>query len=135
MISCFETKLDDFFVFITSIFMNLMFLMYQKEEEKLRQTNRPSKPRRTGTAAQRTREAANNYREEEGSDEEGVISLAAIKNKYKSGANAKSEYITCKIVVHFSRDFSAYVEAQYHCNSDFTDIGLSNNKLVIAVKL
>lgn len=60
-------------------------LLLKKEEEKLRQTVRASKPRRKGESSTRSH-SSSVYREEEGSDEEGAISLNAIKNKYKSGA-------------------------------------------------
>lgn len=60
----------------------------QKEEEKLRQTIRSSKPRtRKGDSGTRSHNIGSVYREEEGSDEDGAISLNAIKNKYKSGAH------------------------------------------------
>lgn len=42
-----------------------------------------SKPRRKGDVG---RSHSNVYREDEASDDEGAISLNAIKNKYKSGA-------------------------------------------------
>lgn len=58
--------------------------LLKKEEEKLRQITRASKPRRSGGA--RSHVSSNVYREEEGSEDEGAISLNAIKNKYKSGA-------------------------------------------------
>ncbi|KAF5290927.1 hypothetical protein FQA39_LY14533 [Lamprigera yunnana] len=59
--------------------------LLKKEEEKLRQTIRVTKTRKRGEGGARShqREA---FREEEGSDEDGAISLNAIKNKYKSGA-------------------------------------------------
>lgn len=61
----------------------------KKEEEKLRQTAKPKTTQRkksdSGARAHAVRES---YREEEGSDDEGAISLNAIKNKYKAGANA-----------------------------------------------
>ncbi|XP_044266863.1 another transcription unit protein [Tribolium madens] len=60
-------------------------LLLKKEEEKLRQTVRVSKPRRKGDSGTRLHNSSV-YREEDGSDEEGAISLNAIKNKYKSGA-------------------------------------------------
>jgi RNA polymerase-associated protein LEO1 len=60
-------------------------LLLKKEEEKLRQTVRMSKPRRKGDSGTRSHNSSV-YREEDGSDEEGAISLNAIKNKYKSGA-------------------------------------------------
>lgn len=61
-------------------------LYLQKEEEKLRQTVRTKPVRKRGEGGQRTHGGTAAYREEEGSDEEGAISLNAIKNKYKSGA-------------------------------------------------
>lgn len=42
-------------------------------------------PRKRGDGPPRTHSGSNAYREEEGSDEEGAISLNAIKNKYKGG--------------------------------------------------
>jgi hypothetical protein len=53
-----------------------------------------SKPRRKGDSGTRSHNSSV-YREEDGSDEEGAISLNAIKNKYKSGAAtaAKGIYI------------------------------------------
>lgn len=58
----------------------------QKEEEKLRQTVRTKPVRKRGEGSQRAHGGTAAYREEEGSDEDGAISLNAIKNKYKSGA-------------------------------------------------
>lgn len=46
---------------------------------------RPTKPRKRGEGPARQHASSNAYREEEGSDDEGAISLNAIKNKYKSG--------------------------------------------------
>ncbi|KAB0797192.1 hypothetical protein PPYR_08186 [Photinus pyralis] len=59
--------------------------LLKKEEEKLRQTVRITKTRKRGEGGTRSH-ARETFREEDGSDEEGVISLNAIKNKYKSGA-------------------------------------------------
>lgn len=53
----------------------------------MRQTSRTSKPRKRGDTTTRAHSGSAAYREEEGSEEEGAISLAAIKNKYKSGAS------------------------------------------------
>lgn len=56
----------------------------QKEEEKLKPVR--AKPKKRGEGGSGRSHAGNaTYREEEGSDEEGAISLNAIKNKYKSG--------------------------------------------------
>lgn len=60
----------------------------KKEEEKLRQAMRQkhqAKPRRSGGATHH-----NAYREDEGSEDENGISLAAIKNKYKKGSAGSS---------------------------------------------
>lgn len=65
-------------------------LFVQKEEEKLRHTNRPTKPRKRGEGTARQHGNSNTYREEEGSEDEGAISLNAIKNKYKSGGGGGS---------------------------------------------
>lgn len=46
---------------------------------------RVKQPRKRGDGSARAHSGSNAYREEEGSDEEGAISLNAIKNKYKSG--------------------------------------------------
>lgn len=62
-------------------------MIFQKEEEKLRQSVRVKAPRKRGEGAPRAHSSSNVYREEEGSDEEGAISLNAIKNKYKNMPN------------------------------------------------
>lgn len=66
----------------------IMYLKFcvQKEEEKLRQ--HPVKPKTTRKKTDAaSRSNVNPYqREDEGSDDEGAISLNAIKNKYKGGA-------------------------------------------------
>lgn len=75
--------------------MNLWFQLFhnnienhfQKEEEKLKQTVRAKPVRKRGEGGARAHSGAHAYREEDGSDEEGAISLNAIKNKYKSGAS------------------------------------------------
>ncbi|KAK9869756.1 hypothetical protein WA026_003488 [Henosepilachna vigintioctopunctata] len=54
----------------------------KKEEEKLRQSARASKPR---AKKENTRSLNSSRGEEDGSDDEGAISLNAIKNKYKQG--------------------------------------------------
>lgn len=51
----------------------------------MRQTVRVKQPRKRGDGLARAHSGANAYREEDGSDEDGGISLNAIKNKYKSG--------------------------------------------------
>lgn len=60
----------------------------KKEEEKLRQAMRQ---KTTQTKQKRNRDSAaghgNAYREDHESDDEGAISIAAIKNNYKRGAN------------------------------------------------
>lgn len=48
---------------------------------------RPTKPRKRGEGAPRQHGSSSAYREEEGSEDEGAISLNAIKNKYKSGGS------------------------------------------------
>uniref|UniRef100_A0A6P7H0P6 Another transcription unit protein n=1 Tax=Diabrotica virgifera virgifera TaxID=50390 RepID=A0A6P7H0P6_DIAVI len=60
----------------------------QKEEEKLRQS--ASKPKTTRKKSDKASRALENtfVREEEGSDDDGAISLAAIKSKYKGGSTA-----------------------------------------------
>lgn len=59
----------------------------KKEEEKLKQ--HPVKPKTTRKKTDpASRANVNTYhREDEGSDDEGAISLNAIKNKYKGGAS------------------------------------------------
>lgn len=62
----------------------------KKEEEQLRQAMRQ---KTTQTKQKRNRETAashNNYREEHDSDDEGTISIAAIKNKYVGGKGGPS---------------------------------------------
>lgn len=61
----------------------------KKEEEKLRQTVVKPKTttRKKSDIASRSHAARDAYREEEGSDDEGAISISAIKNKYKGGGN------------------------------------------------
>ncbi|KAF5308774.1 hypothetical protein FQR65_LT06007 [Abscondita terminalis] len=63
--------------------------LLKKEEEKLRQTVRVTKTRKRGEGGTRSHQRET-FREEEGSDEDGAISLNAIKNKYKSGAAAQT---------------------------------------------
>lgn len=64
----------------------------KKEEEKLRQAMRQ---KTTANKQKRNREAAtghgNAYREDHDSDDEGAISIAAIKNNYKKGGNAPKQ--------------------------------------------
>lgn len=61
-----------------------MFSYLKKEEEKLRQSARPKPVRRRGEGGSRQAHGGPvGYREEEGSEDEGAISLNAIKNKYK----------------------------------------------------
>ncbi|XP_060517349.1 another transcription unit protein [Cylas formicarius] len=63
----------------------------KKEEEKLRQTVKPKTQRKKSDSASRSQAARDTYREEEGSDDEGAISISAIKNKYKAGAGGVSK--------------------------------------------
>lgn len=58
----------------------------QKEEEKLRQHPVKPKTTRKKTDATSRVSGASYHREDEGSEDEGAISLNAIKNKYKGGA-------------------------------------------------
>lgn len=57
----------------------------RKEEESLRQVMRQRKPIKS-KRTKRTSGGAAGYGDEEGSEDEGGISIAAIKNKYKKGA-------------------------------------------------
>lgn len=62
----------------------------KKEEEKLRQAMR----QKTTQSKQKRNSAAghsNAFREDHESDDEGAISIAAIKNNYKKGANAPKQ--------------------------------------------
>ncbi|CAH2014230.1 unnamed protein product [Acanthoscelides obtectus] len=63
----------------------------KKEEEKLRQT--AAKPKTTRKKTDPATRVHSTYqgREEEGSEDEGGISLNAIKNQYKSGAAAPAK--------------------------------------------
>lgn len=83
----------------------------KKEEEKLRQAMRQktaqSKPKRSRDAAANSGLA---YREdgEHDSDDEGAISIAAIKNKYKGGSNtsaAKQGECLLRPLIFFSFPF------------------------------
>jgi RNA polymerase-associated protein LEO1 len=58
----------------------------KKEEEALRQVMRQRKP-----IKKRTKKSMGYENPDEGSDEEGAISIAAIKNKYKKGGAGGSE--------------------------------------------
>lgn len=49
----------------------------------------------SGRAAGRSSGGFNDPYHDEGSDDEGAISLAAIKNRYKKGAGAASKGIIC----------------------------------------
>lgn len=56
-------------------------------------------PRKRGEGPPRAHSGSNAYREEEGSDEEGAISLNAIKNKYKSGhVPNKGWFLLCALL-------------------------------------
>ncbi|KAG7188363.1 hypothetical protein KM043_008017 [Ampulex compressa] len=65
--------------------------MIKKEEEKLRMAMRvQSKTKKSGSSGRNSGRSAGGYGgdayHDDGSDDEGAISLAAIKNKYKKGA-------------------------------------------------
>lgn len=77
-------KVHCFFLSIT-FWTRLIIILLQKEEERLRQSVRVKQPRKRGDGPARAHSGGNAYREEDGSDEDGAISLNAIKNKYKSG--------------------------------------------------
>lgn len=58
-----------------------------------------AKPKRRseGVGGSRSHVSSVTYREEEGSDEDGAISLNAIKNKYKGGQAPNKGIISCCI--------------------------------------
>lgn len=108
-----------------SIFLNKT----QKEEEKLRQ--HPVKPKTTRKKADSTARShtAAYGREEEGSEDEGAISLNAIKNKYKGGASAaqKGEN-TFEEFLNFDCSFLLVGAAIYSSDEDGSDIENSRTK-------
>lgn len=63
----------------------------------MKQSVRAKPVRKRGDGSARAHSGSHAYREEDGSDEEGAISLNAIKNKYKSGSvnPQKGKYIFC----------------------------------------
>lgn len=68
------------------------YLDFQKEEEKLRMAMRvQSKSKKSTTSSRGAGRSVGGYGadtyHDDGSDDEGAISLAAIKNKYKKGLN------------------------------------------------
>jgi RNA polymerase-associated protein LEO1 len=63
----------------------------KKEEESLRQAMRQRKPIKATKRTKRT-SGAGGYENDEGSEDEGGISIAAIKSKYKPGADKKPIY-------------------------------------------
>lgn len=72
----------------------------KKEEEKLRQAMRQksaqSKPKRSRDTAANL---GNAYREDHDSDDEGAISIAAIKSNYKKGANVPKQGINRSMII------------------------------------
>lgn len=91
------------FVNYSNILINHLHNFLQKEEEKLRQAMRSS---RSTTKPKRNRDSAahTSFREDEGSDDDNAISIAAIKNKFnknKDGATGsnKSIYIYYLLLV------------------------------------
>lgn len=86
-------------IFLIQIY-NLRMSLLQKEEEKLKPVRaKPKKRSETGSGRSHTSTTA--YREEEGSDEDGAISLNAIKNKYKGGqASSKGISLAILLIYH-----------------------------------
>lgn len=78
----------------------------KKEEESLRQAMRQRKPVKS---AKRTKRAsgAGGYENDEGSEDEGGISIAAIKSKYKPGADKKPIYSSDEEDMSDGSDFDA----------------------------
>lgn len=69
------------------------FFSFQKEEEKLRMAMRvQNKTKKSTSGIRNTNRTTGAYSgdayHDDGSDDEGAISLAAIKNKYKKGVAA-----------------------------------------------
>lgn len=69
------------------------FFSFQKEEEKLRMAMRvQNKTKKSTSGIRNTNRTTGAYSgdayHDDGSDDEGAISLAAIKNKYKKGIAA-----------------------------------------------
>jgi RNA polymerase-associated protein LEO1 len=78
----------------------------KKEEESLRQAMRQRKPVKATKRTKRS-SGAGGYENEEGSEDEGGISIAAIKSKYKPGADKKPIYSSDEDDMSDGSDFDA----------------------------
>ncbi|ERL88713.1 hypothetical protein D910_06095 [Dendroctonus ponderosae] len=87
----------------------------KKEEEKLRQTARPKTARKKIDSVARGHAARDSFREEDGSDDEGAISISAIKNKYKGAAAAAA---ASKANIYSSDEDESDVETRKGRKSD-----------------
>lgn len=107
----------------------------KKEEEQLRQAMRQ---KTTQAKTKRNRESANisTYREEHDSDDEGAISIAAIKNKFKdkSAAGASKQGNDKGVEVKFLFRFTQYYDFEfigsgiYSSDEDDSDIDTRRKK-------
>lgn len=86
---------------------------------------KPKTTRKKTDAASRS-SVSNYHREDEGSDDEGAISLNAIKNKYKGGAPTTPKGKNNIIMNDFG---ICYVK--YHYKFDITIVSLHNVLVII----